>query len=328
MTALQTSTSRTTSAVVAIVTYRRLGDLDAAIAAVLVDAASVDHPVAVLVVDNDPEGSARPVVAGYHSAGVRYVCEPLPGIAAARNRALDSVPGDRVLIFIDDDERPRDGWLSALLRTHQDTGAAAVAGAVVSEYDAPPDEWLAAGRFFDRRRLPTGTTIEVAATNNLLLDLEQVRASGLRFDLAFGLTGGSDTLFTRLLTQSGRLMVWCDEAVVVDRVPVSRLTRDWVLKRAFRTGNTSSRVSVTLCTTPRQRVRIRAKETMRGASRIVGGSLQIVLGCVVGSIRHRSRGRRAISRGAGTLAGAYGSIYTEYARPHQVLQAANSSGAG
>ena len=37
-----------------------------------------------------------------------------------------------------------------------------------------------AGRFFNRRRLPTGTEVDVAATNNLLLDLIQLHELGLR----------------------------------------------------------------------------------------------------------------------------------------------------
>ncbi len=80
---------------------------------------------------------------------------------------------------------------------------------MISEYAAEPDPWIKAGRFFDRRRLPSGTQIEVAATNNLLLDLRQVRAFGLRFDEALGLSGGSDTLFTRELHGRGGVLVWC-----------------------------------------------------------------------------------------------------------------------
>ena len=56
-----------------------------------------------------------------------------------------------------------------------------------------------------------GTRVTVAATNNLLLDLPPIRAHGLDFDERFGLSGGSDTLFTRKLAKLGRLMLRCDE---------------------------------------------------------------------------------------------------------------------
>ena len=61
------------------------------------------------------------------------------------------------------------------LRERPDPDAAAVVGPVRSDYARDPSPWVQAGRFFDRRRLPTGTPVEVAATNNLLLDLHEVR---------------------------------------------------------------------------------------------------------------------------------------------------------
>lgn len=62
-----------------------------------------------------------------------------------------------------------------------------------------------------------GTRRGVSATNNLLLDLQQIHELDLRFDERFGLTGRSDTLFTRQLAKRGALMLWCDEATVIDR---------------------------------------------------------------------------------------------------------------
>ncbi|CAJ0557430.1 unnamed protein product, partial [Mesorhabditis spiculigera] len=140
----------------------------------------------------------------------------LPGIAAARNRALaESVDVD-LLVFIDDDERPTSDWLTALLETRIRTGAGGVVGPVVSAFAAPLDPWIADGGFFDRRRLPTGTEVRVAATNNLLLDLRLVRSISLQFDERFSASGGSDSLFTRRYTGAGFTLVWCDEAVVTD----------------------------------------------------------------------------------------------------------------
>jgi hypothetical protein len=145
--------------------------------------------------------------------------------------------------------------------------------------------------------------------------MAQVRRLGLRFDSTFGLTGGSDSLFTRMLARGGATMVWCDDAVVVDRVPSKRLSRDWVLKRAFRTGNGHSRVALYMAETRRERAVVRLRETARGTVRIIGGGLRMSLGLVTGSLPHQARGRRTVSRGAGLVAGAYGTVYAEYARP-------------
>ena len=303
---------------IAVLTFRRPVDLAAVLPLLLEQAAELAtgyRTVEVLVVDNDPDGSGRPVVQTMGDPRVRYVAEPEPGIAAARNRALAEAGAGagHTLVFIDDDERPHPGWLAALLAAQSAAGAVAVAGAVVSDFEAPLDPWVAAGDFFRRRRMPTGTPIGVAATNNLLLDLGVVRAAGLTFDAAFGLSGGSDTLFTRQLAALGP-MVWCDDAVVTDHVPAARTTRDWVLRRAYRSGNSASRVDLALAGGVVDRARARGTAVGRGLPRVVGGLGRWLVGRVLRSPAHQAHGLRTAARGAGMLAGTAGHVYVEYRR--------------
>lgn len=301
------------STVVAVLTYRRPDQLRLLLPE-LVRQAAGRAEIRVLVVDNDPIASGALVAEALGDQAVRYVHEPRPGIAAARNRALDESADDDVLVFIDDDEWPSATWLDSLLDVHDRTPCAAVVGPVVSEFAAEPDAWVAAGRFFDRRRLPTGTQVDVAATNNLLLDLRQVRALGLRFDENFGLSGGSDTLFTRELHRRGGTLVWCDDAVVVDQVPGDRLTRRWVLLRALRSGNSWSRTSITISASAAERARVRLQLTGRGALRAATGVAQFAGGWILRSRPHQARGLRTAARGTGMLSGAYGYVYSEYRR--------------
>ncbi|MGS0685679.1 glycosyltransferase [Nakamurella sp. GG22] len=307
---------RTSSAgpvTVAMLTFRRPDDLLEAIPAVLQQLSEThDATAGLLIIDNDPAGSAADIVNAIHDQRVRYVHEPRPGIAAARNRALIEVPDDGLLIFIDDDERPAEGWLRSLLDTHRRFACAAVVGAVVSEFDEDPDAWVRAGRFFDRRRLPTGTKVSVAATNNLLLDMSRVRPLGLFFDDRFGQSGGSDTLFSRQLAASGEDLIWCDEAVVVDRVPAARVTRRWVLQRAFRSGNSWTRTSLALTGAPRDRLAVRLKSVEIGTVRLIGGLARVVAGSVSNSMAMRARGVRTMARGAGMVAGVTGYVFSEY----------------
>jgi cellulose synthase/poly-beta-1,6-N-acetylglucosamine synthase-like glycosyltransferase len=306
---------------VAVLTFRRPDSLRALLPLLVAQAAEVDDrwgPVRVLVVDNDPQGSGRPAVdelAAEPGSGVpvEYRLEPTPGIAAGRNRALAESSGSELLVFIDDDELPDPGWLAHLLQTQQDTGAAAVAGTVTSQFPGPLPVWVEAGGFFDRRRLPTGTRIDVAATNNLALHLPQVRQSGLRFDPRFGLTGGEDTLFTRRLAASGRVMVWCAEAVVTDVVPPERATPAWVMRRAFSSGNSVVRVELALAPGLSGRGAARLRGGLRGAGRLLGGALRWVAGAATGDLRQRARGARTLARGAGMVAGALGHAFAEYA---------------
>jgi succinoglycan biosynthesis protein ExoM len=300
--------------VIGVLTYRRPDDLRAALPLLVRQAGALPRPGTVLVVDNDPAGSGRAVVTAIGSDAVRYVHEPEPGIAAARNRALDEAAGADLLVFVDDDERPVGGWLAHLVETYLVDQPAAVVGPVVSEFEREPDAWVRAGRFFDRRRLATGTVTDVAATNNLLLDLAQLRSAGVRFDARFGLSGGSDMLLTRQLSAAGGRLVWCDEAVVVDVVPASRVTRDWVLRRAYRSGNTWSRTSVVLARGRAGRLAVRVRLVGQGAVRVLGGLLREAVGVLTRSLPHRAHGRRTLARGAGMLAGAFGGVYVEYAR--------------
>jgi succinoglycan biosynthesis protein ExoM len=297
----------------AVLTYRRPGDLAELLPVLSRQAADSPADVDILVVDNDPAAGARAQVAAEpSSAPLRYAHEPAPGIANARNRALDEATGD-LLVFIDDDERPTPTWLASLLTQYRLHRPVAVVGPVVSRYDIPPSPWVQAGRFFDRRRLPTGTIVTVAATNNLLLDLAWVRGNGLRFDVRFGLSGGSDTLFTQQLTARGGRMLWCDEAVVIDVVPAGRLTRDWVLRRAYRVGNASSRILLDGAR-PGRRLAVRLALIVRGSARLTAGSLRCLAGLLTGRLHHRARGMRTMARGAGMLSGSLGTIYSEYSR--------------
>lgn len=302
---------------VAVLTYRRPEQL-AQLLPTLVDQADSVSPdeyrVRVVVVDNDPEGSAKSVVVA--SGAVDYVHEPDVGISAARNRALDvaAASGATLLVFLDDDERPRPNWLQQMLATRDRYRATAVAGPVVSQFPEPLPPWIEAGKFFVRRRLPTGTALTVAATNNLLLDLSRVRRLGVRFDDCFGQTGGEDTVFTRQLARRGEPMVWCDEAVVVDVVPPERMTRSWVLRRAYSSGNSLGRVELALVGPGWRRWVIRIRCLVLGGGRVLAGTARTAAGLAGGSMGLRARGLRTACRGAGILAAAFGIGYREYRR--------------
>jgi succinoglycan biosynthesis protein ExoM len=308
--------------VVGVPTYRRRAELETLLPLLLVQADDLPgHRVDVLVVDNDPEGSARGVVEALreqsHDDRVRYAHEPTPGIAAVRNRILDlaSAELDATLVaMIDDDERPEPGWLAALVATQEQTGAALVAGRVVPEFSGPLDPWVAAGRFHTRRNLATGTPLTVAAAGNLLLDVRQLRDLGHRFDARIGLSGGEDTLFSRELHARGATMVWCAESVVTDRVPPERMTRRWVLARATSHGDASVRVGLRLASGPSARAAFRVRSLVGGTLRVVVGGARAAAGGVLRRPVDQARGLRAVMRGAGMVRGAWGLHHVEYAR--------------
>lgn len=318
MTAAQEETrvgTVTASLTVAVLTYQRPDDLDEALPRLVEQVRSVAG-ANLLVVDNDPEPSARGVVDRHARDApglVRYVHEPRPGIAAARNAALDAT-GTDLIVFIDDDERPGPRWLATLVAAFEEFGGAGVVGPVVSEFEGDLDPWIVAGRFFERLRHPTGTRVTVAATNNLLLDLRLLTRWGTRFDEEFGISGGSDTVLTLTIAQHGGILTWCDEAVVTDVVPRARATRSWVLRRAFRMGNSRSRAAVHVAPGVLAALRERAVWLVRGAVRCAAGALRAGAGSVLRRPQHAARGTRTMMRGAGMVLGSVGGIYKEYRR--------------
>ena len=308
----------TTLVTVAIPTFHRNDDLEELVPLLREQATDLmadgRYRVRILIVDNDPDGGARSTVERLGGPGLAYAHEAEPGLAAVRNRALDESRSSRLLACMDDDGRPAPDWLGALVRTWEQTGAAAVAGRVLEHYESPPDAWIVAGGFFRRRALPTGTEVEIAPAGNLLLDLDWVRSHGLRFDRRFGLSGGEDTLFTRQLTAAGGRIVWCEESRVVDQVPTERMTRRWVLARAWSHGNTWTLVNQAMVAGGGARVRVRVRAVSDGLLRVLGGSARYALGLLLRNPRHQARGLRAAYRGGGMISGAVGRIVQEYAR--------------
>ncbi len=298
-------------------TYRRPELLAALLRALpdrIAECADLGVDVDVLVVDNDPAGSAREVIAAA-PLPVRYGVEPTPGIVAARNRLLDECGERELLAFIDDDEVPRAGWLSALITTWRTFDADAVMGRVISVFDDDVDPWLLASGTFRRPPRPTGTVLPVAAAGNLLLDLRSVRGFGVRFDPSLGLGGGEDTLFTRELVARGARIVWCNESETEDLVVAARLSRAWAAQRAFSSANAGTRIALKLTHGRLRRGLLRVRALVGGVARIVVGALRRALGAVTSNITHHARGTRLIHRGRGTIAAALGHRYDEYRRP-------------
>ncbi|MFE7845381.1 glycosyltransferase family 2 protein [Microbacterium sp. NPDC057407] len=300
--------------VVAIPTFQRPAALRSALDAVVPqarEATGEDVSVRVLVVDNDAAASGRAVA---ESFAVAYVVEPTPGIAAVRNRAVEESSDADVVVFIDDDEVPEESWLHNLLRAHAETGAHAVAGRVVTRFPDEVEPWVRSSGAFIRPTRADRQAMTEAATNNLLLDLRLIRPLGLRFDERFGLTGGSDSMYTRLLVARGGTIRWAEDAVVVEQEEAARFNRAWVLMRTFRFGNTAARVDIALAGSPWRRLAARVRMCLRGGARVCAGGARWAWGVLSRSLVHRARGLRTAYRGAGMIAAAVGYAHDEYGR--------------
>lgn len=266
----------------------------------------------IIVIDNDPAGSAHSIVARH--AGVRYVSESTPGIAAGRAKCQEEARGLHLLQFVDDDEIPEPSWLMRMISAWSQYGRpAAVAGSVTPQFCGAIDPWIEAGGFFNRRQLPCGSEVSSAPAGNLLLDLGQLDAFGVRFDTSLGLHGGEDTLLTRQLKLAGGRIVFCPHAVVHDLVPADRATRSWVLKRAWHHGSVGVMLDLRALDRPKRTFH-RIEFIVAGAGRMVAGGGGYVLGVLSHNLRRQARGARLMWRGAGMITAATDRAGAEYQR--------------
>jgi len=226
-----------------IATYRRSERL----AALLDDLVKQLHlPDEVVVVDNDPAGSARAVVERRRELGspfpILYDIQPVKNISLTRNRTVELANGDWIA-FIDDDERAPAAWLKQLAETVIRYGADGALGPVEPIVPAHAPAWIRHGSFYDWARMKTGTVIPLNKLRfgNVLLHGALLRESPAPFDPNYGLTGGEDGDLLGRLVQQGACIVWCDEAVVHEPVEAARLSLRWLLLRALRGGQDFAR---------------------------------------------------------------------------------------
>jgi len=194
----------------------------------------------IIVADNDPEQSARGVVAAFSSTSrvrVKWSFEPKPNIALARNKAIENAEGD-FIAFLDDDEYPENHWLCRLFKACAEYGADGVLGPVLPYFEKEPPHWIKKGRFFDRPVHPTGYRLnwDQARTGNVLFKRDILNPGEPPFNSQFD-TAGEDVDFFRRMMSKGCVFVWCNEAVAHEVVPASRCNRKYLLRRALLRGS-------------------------------------------------------------------------------------------
>ena len=199
----------------------------------------------VVVVDNDPDASARAVLDGWQAQTrfpLAHLHVPEPNIARARNACVEAARGEWIA-FIDDDEWPEPGWIASLVRACQEFRADIAFGPVLPVFSDPVPAWIVEGGFFERPRHATGTpaTMRDARTSNALVRRDLLLRIQPPFDPAFGRTGGSDHILFGKLAAHGARMVWADDAIVHEHVSAERATLGWLLRRSLRTGQVATR---------------------------------------------------------------------------------------
>ncbi len=224
---------------VVIPTYRRPDGLARAIQSVLQQADIDDRSVELLVVDNDPDGSGQKALERFPDPRIpiRYIHEPSPGVANARNAAIANIRS-QLVAFLDDDQSAPGHWLARLLSTYDACQAAVVFGPVVTELPDSSLKHEAYLKAFFARTGPdeSGLIDDFFGCGNSLLDMAQMPQDGPLFDIKANETGGEDDFLFSRLQDSGRTFGWAADAEVFEHVPLNRATLSYTLRRTFAYG--------------------------------------------------------------------------------------------
>jgi succinoglycan biosynthesis protein ExoM len=297
------------SVAVYVCTFRRNEPL-----AVLLDALGVaaervadSADVAVVVVDDNPDGRARAVVdacGATFSLGLHYENPASSNISIARNTGLETagVLADWVAMT-DDDCEPSPHWLEALLDVATRTGAGAVTGPL--ELRLPPGSpaWLSDQPFLlsGLQHEADGAEVPVAATHNSMISSRFLAEHPeLRFRPDLGVLGGEDMVFFRAAREAGLHIRFARHAVVFGNEPPERCTFGHQIRTHLWLGNTEAVTNLHSGTTGRARLALRGANYLRKVAARTFGRL---------ARREPPQWRYAVAlcaHGIGVLAGAAG----------------------
>lgn len=206
-----------------------------------------------VLVDNDDAGLAAEVVDRNPTpVPTRVLHEPRSGATHARNLGIDHAAGD-IVAMIDDDVVPSPDWLDRLTAPIRAGRADAVGGRVVLDPTVPRPAWFdepVVGQYLTNFDLgaeehelgPGGFVVTASAA----FRTELLRAVG-GFDTRLGPRGDTqlvsdDVQLCRAVVAAGGRLRWVPDAVVVHELPASRLSRRWILRRAYLQGRSDWQV--------------------------------------------------------------------------------------
>ena len=238
--------SRLPNIVVAICTYKRNEPLRTLLCA-LSKVAAASHErakVGVVVVDDNPDQRARPVVEEFEevfASGIRYRTSGKGNISIARNIAINTAIEDADWVaMIDDDCEPDPIWLCAYLDVLEATGADCATGPMNLRVPEGSPAWLHEQPFFDDVRFDYENVAPMhsAATNNSIIRALFLQDHpNIRFAPELGRLGGEDVVFYRSAHAAGLKIHFAKLAGVWGNEPPDRATFKHQVLYRFWLGN-------------------------------------------------------------------------------------------
>ena len=232
--------SATPRITVMIPTRGRPASLERAMRSVFAQVPTPEGGMELLVVDNDAARSAEATVQALAAQApfpVRYLCEPVPGVATTRNRGVANI-GSELIAFLDDDEEAPAGWLAALLEAQARFDADAVFGPVRGRL---PDEVrrhrIYLERFFSREGPPDARLLDgYYGCGDSLIRRAALPHPTAPFDMKHNEFGGEDDRLFQAMKAAGARFAWAPDAWVWEHPDPRRMRLGYALHRAFAYG--------------------------------------------------------------------------------------------
>ncbi len=202
-----------------------------------------DTKIAVLIVDNDVDETARSVVEKFQHTSkipVYYVVEKQRGIAFARNRVLkEAITLNATHIaFFDDDEILEKNWLCNHInfyRNHQNVLISS--GPTYSKFSEEYPNYIKNNKIFKTSTTKkTGAIRNICASGNVFFPVSVAKDSDMWFDNRFVFMGGEDGDFFSRAAHAGYTIVWNNDAINYELVGPQRANLKWILNRYYYNG--------------------------------------------------------------------------------------------
>jgi glycosyltransferase involved in cell wall biosynthesis len=268
---------------VVIAAYNRCAYLKAALDSLVCQDLPADS-FEIIIVDNNSHDKTPELAASYCNRSepvIRYVKELKQGLSFARNRGAQEARGS-IVAFTDDDAVADKGWLQGLMGVYrQFPDAGVVGGKIKLTWPVEKPAWLSPNLEQSYGALDYGDEIQAlrypktpfggnfSVPRQLFLELGG-------FNEALGRTrarllSSEEVYLCRLIEQRGKQVYYAPQAVVHHTVLPERMSKKYLLKRAYAQGKSNVMVE--------QKTGVRQHHAWRREMRDLAGTLK-------GSIRH------------------------------------------
>lgn len=194
------------------------------------------------VMDNSPASNIRANSKQKYTdiANLHYVELDTPGLANARNVAIEKSAG-QIIVFLDDDAIPALDWLRHYRDAFEkaDKSVAAIGGRIIPHFETVRPPWLHESLMGYLSVMDSETAHEgyapcganVAFRREVLAEMKFNTGLGRRGSEGNNLLSGEDSVLTGHIQAMGGKFGYTPLAAVTHYIPASRLTREWFRRR-------------------------------------------------------------------------------------------------